>query len=386
MYNGSDELADELPPHGILGVGGALRVDHFPVDLAAAGVDVDLREGLPGGALPGPADDVEDQDDEEGEVGLEEFFGLERVDGGVELEEGHVSDGADMGEVHDEAYLSDEDNYDKAQSDPGSGHAEDGGEGDLVDGVAVVLPGVPESDVGEADAAPCEEGGKTGERHEPVEGDGTAGGEGHESQRRPGDDEDGGPQRTAGAVDVAEEAGSVTLLSKRTERARATVDTGEADGDDRQHDDDVGEVSKSNDAGALSNDDERRGGHIDVAASKKSGVVVVDEETNESKGQDVEQGDAPEDLLDRRRERLGGVLRFGCSETDELGTREGEGSSDEHSAESDKGGERTGVLPPLATLVLGESITVVSNRPIVVDVDARCLLTLRWKDRRHRRR
>lgn len=81
----SEELASELPPGRPLGVGGALGVDGVPVDLAAAGVDVDLRQSLPGRALPDPADEVEGQDDEEGEVGFEEALGVEGLDGGVEL-------------------------------------------------------------------------------------------------------------------------------------------------------------------------------------------------------------------------------------------------------------------------------------------------------------
>ena len=274
-------------------------------------------------------------------------------------------------------YLSDEDDDDQAQSDPGSGHAEDGSEGDLVDGVAVVLPSVPEADVGEAYAAPSEEGGETGERLQPVEGDSAAGGQGHESQGRPHDDEQSGVERTAGAVDVAEEAGGVTLFGERAECAGATVDTGETDGDDGKHDDDVGEVGEADDTGPLGDDDERRGGHVDVAAvSEESGVVVVDEETDEGEGQDVEEGDAPEDLLDRRRERLARVLGFGCSETDKLGSGEGEGCCHEHSAEANESGERAGVLPPLSTLVFGEPVAVVSNRSITSCLRGICLLSI----------
>jgi hypothetical protein len=101
--NRSEELAGDSPPLGPLGVGGALSVDELPVDLAAAGVDVDLRKSLPGRTLPDPADRVEEQDDEDGEVGLEEALGIEGVDGGVELEEGNVSGGAGIREgCHDE--------------------------------------------------------------------------------------------------------------------------------------------------------------------------------------------------------------------------------------------------------------------------------------------
>jgi hypothetical protein len=92
--NESEELAGNPPPLGPLGVSGALGVDDLPVNLAAARVDVDLRKSLPGRTLPDPADEVEEEDDEDGEVRLEEALGVEGVDGGVELER-NVSDGAD---------------------------------------------------------------------------------------------------------------------------------------------------------------------------------------------------------------------------------------------------------------------------------------------------
>ena len=242
--------------------------------------------------------------------------------------------------------------------------------------MAVVLPGVPETDVGEADAAPGEEGGKTGQRLQPVESDGTTCRQGHESQGRPHDDEQSGEQRTAGTVDVAEEAGGVALLGKSAECAGATVDTGKTDRDDGKHDDDVGEVGEADDTGSLGNDDEGRGCHIDVAAvSEESLVGVVDKETDEGKRQDVEEGDTPEHLLDRRGEGLAGVFGFSCSETDELSSREGESCGDEHSTEADKGGESAGVLPPLTTLVFGEAVMLVSNRPIVRILRGDCLLS-----------
>lgn len=88
---------------------------------------------------------------------------------------------------------------------------------------------------------------------------------------------------------------------------------------------------------------------------------MVDEETDEGERQDVEQGDAPEDLLDRRRERPGRVLGFGSSETDEFSTGEGESSRDEDTTETEEIGERARVLPSLSTLVLGISAKFVST-------------------------
>ena len=173
----------------------------------------------------------------------------------------------------------------------------------------MVLPCIPETNVGEADATPGEERSKTGKRLEPVEGNGSTSIQGHEGKWRPCEDEDGGPQRSASPVNVREEARSVTLLSKRTQCTRATVDTRETDGDDRQHNNDVGEVGESDDAGTLSNNDEGRCLDIDKGSiAEKFGIIMFDEQTNKSERQDVEQGDAPEDLLDCRRQRLRRVL------------------------------------------------------------------------------
>lgn len=341
----SEELAEELSPPRPAGVTGPLLVNSLPVNLTTTRVNVDLSKRLPDRALPQPTAGVEQADDEESEVRLEER--LSRV----------VCDGAVDGDVE----LCNEHDYDQTKTDPGSCNTENSGERNLVDGVAVVRPRPPEADVGEANAAPSEERSETGKGLEPIESDRTTSGKGHKSQRRPGDDEDGRPQRTTGAVDVGEESGSVALLSKRGECARATVDTRKTDRHDRQHNDDVGEVGEADNTGAFGDDDERGGFDVDHAATAQEvGVVVRNEQTNEGEGEDVEKSDAPEDLLDRRRQCLGGVLGFGCSQTNELSAGEGEGCSNEYTAESDKAGESTRILPVCSSFVLGIPIPVVS--------------------------
>jgi len=85
-----EELAKHLPPGRPACVTGSLLVEDLPVDLAAARVDIDLGQLLPGGTLPCPADDVERNDHEEGEVRLEETLGTSTgnsgMDGGVKLQ------------------------------------------------------------------------------------------------------------------------------------------------------------------------------------------------------------------------------------------------------------------------------------------------------------
>lgn len=248
-------------------------------------------------------------------------------------------------------YLCNEHNDNHDQADPGSSNTKDCPEWDLVKGVTVVLPCVPETDMGEANAAPGEECCQTGKRLKPVEGDRSTGIKSHEGKRRPCEDEDGGPQRSASTVDIGEEAGSVALLSERTQCTRATVNTRETNGDNRQHDDDVGEVGESNDTGALGNDDEWRRFHINHAAAQELRVGVLDEQTHKSERQDVEECDAPENLLDRGGQRSRRVFGLGSSEADELSTREREGSSDENSTETNKVGKCAWVRPRFASLI-----------------------------------
>jgi hypothetical protein len=241
-------------------------------------------------------------------------------------------------------YLGDENNNNHDQADPRSGDAEDGSEWNLVKSVAVVLPRVSETDVGEANAAPGEERSQTGKGLQPVESNGSTSVQGHEGKWGPGEDEDGGPQGTASTVNVREEARSVTLLSKRTKCTRATVDAGETDGNDRQHNDDVGEVGEADDTSTVSDDDERRRFDVDERAiSHQLFVGVLNKQTHESQRQDVEERDTPEDLLNRRREGPCWVLGLGSCKTNKLSAGEGEGGGDKNTAETNKVSERARV-------------------------------------------
>jgi hypothetical protein len=69
-------MVQDSPPGGHGGDLGAVRVDLVPRQLAAAGVEVDLRRAQPALALPEPPEDPEDDDDGEGEVRLEEALGV----------------------------------------------------------------------------------------------------------------------------------------------------------------------------------------------------------------------------------------------------------------------------------------------------------------------
>lgn len=84
-----DRVEDPLP-RGHCRQLGAVGVDGVPVELAAADVDVDVARAQPGLALPGEADEPEEDDDGEREVRFEEALGviepaLRGTDGDVEL-------------------------------------------------------------------------------------------------------------------------------------------------------------------------------------------------------------------------------------------------------------------------------------------------------------
>lgn len=162
----------------------------------------------------------------------------------------------------------------------------------------MVGPSAPETDVGQADGAPGEEGSETGQGQKPVEDNGTTGGERDVGDGAEGDAEGDGDGRTTSLVDEGEDLGCVALLSESSERTRATVDTGETDGEDGNHDNNVHEVTETGDTSVLGDNDEGRGSDINETRAEETVGVVGDEETDEEERQDVEEGDTPEDLLD----------------------------------------------------------------------------------------
>jgi len=217
--------------------------------------------------------------------------------------------------------------------------------------VAVVSPGLTETDVSKADGAPGEEGSKTRQVEQPGEDDLTGGDKVHVGESTPNEDEDDGPERTARLVDVGEDLGSVTLISKRSQGTRATVDTRHTNGDDGDENDNVHEAVETDQTSILGSNDERRG--VGAAATEQTLVVRANEKTNEGKTKDVEQGDTPENLSDGTRERLQRVGSLGSSQTDQLGSGERESSSDEDGAETlEAVVESTRVVPETGAPVL----------------------------------
>ena len=191
-----------------------------------------------------------------------------------------------------------------------------------------------EADVREADGAPGEDRRKAAEGEHPGEGVvlfGRGGEVGQQAEARGEEDGDEGP---AALVDVGEHAGCLVLLGEGGEGARGAVDGGVADGEDGDHDDYVHHRVEALDAGVEDGDDERGGVCVGRVGADESGVGVGHEEADEDERDDVEEADAPEDLLDGCGQGFAGVGRLGGGQADELGAGEGEGCGDEDGAEA----------------------------------------------------
>jgi hypothetical protein len=232
-----------------------------------------------------------------------------------------------------ESYLSNEDNNNDANANPGANNTTSSLEWDLIQGVSVVSPGLAEADMGEADGAPGEESSKTGQSNEPVEDSLTSRRQVHVGKRTPHENEGNRVQRASGTVDVGEALGSVTLVGKSSEGSRTTVYTRDTDGDDGDENDNVHETVKSNQSSVLASNDE--GGGVGIGRGAHQTIVVGgNKKSDKGETEDVEQGDSPKDLTDSTRKGLQRVLSLSGSETNKFGTREGESGGDEYSAET----------------------------------------------------
>ena len=90
-------------------------------------------------------------------------------------------------------------------------------------------------------------------------------------------------------------------------------------------------------------------------------MVVGDEQADEGEGDDVEEGDAPEDLFDGSGEGAARVGGFGGGEADEFGAGECEGCGDEDGAEALEAvveGAWAVPVPPADVAVVGEAADV----------------------------
>jgi hypothetical protein len=120
------------------------------------------------------------------------------------------------------------------------------------------------------------------------------------------------------------------LFGKGSECARRAVNRGVADGKNGNHDDGVEYGGESFDSGILDSNNKRGCNDVGtVGVLQKTRVVVGNDQTDNGQGYDVEERNAPEDLLDGGGQRLSGIGSFRCSKTNQFGSREGKGCVDE---------------------------------------------------------
>ncbi|KFY71690.1 hypothetical protein V499_08117 [Pseudogymnoascus sp. VKM F-103] len=223
------------------------------------------------------------------------------------------------------------------EADPTPHHPGLGYKRQLVERVSLDAPGAAEADVSEADGSPSEDRAESREGKHPTQNRVLLIGVssvGDEAEGRGGADSD---HRAALAIYVAEDLGSLSLVSECGEGA-------------------VHYRGEDSDASVFDGDDEGAGGTVAavLVAGEEAGVVVGDEEADEGQADDVEEGDAPEDLLDGCGEGFSRVGGLGGGEADEFGAGEGEGRVDEDGAEAlEAVAEWAGVDPEFAADVAG---------------------------------
>lgn len=327
----AEELVPLLPGGPGIALSLLLRKDGSEIELTTSSDQVHILCPEEGGLEPDLVRDVGDDEDRDGEVDGEEGLGI-----------GLASKGPDGNPE-----LGDEDNDVETEAEPGADEAGLGGEGELVEGVALDVPGATEANVSKADGAPGEDRGETRQCQHPVEGLVLLAGGGEEGEETEDRSEGNTGHGTAAAVNVGEDVGSLALLGERGEGTRGTVDGRVADGQDSNHNDHVEDVGEDLDAGILNGDDEGRGGDIDHGGGRgEAGLGVGDQETDDGERDNVEESDTPEHLLDGSGERLPGVRSLGGGETNQLGTGERERGGDEDGGNTlEAVGEGTGSLP-----------------------------------------
>lgn len=342
----------ELLPLGPSGLLCPLLVNQvLNVQVAATSVEVHLVRPDKLSTVVELVGDEKGQHDGGSQVAGEE--GIHQLRGGLLL----VADGSETNPELGDQHQAVED-----ETDPGANDTGLRAESQLIQAVALNLPGATESDVSEADGAPGEDGRETGDGHHPSKGNSLLVRGSQEAEQTEGGGDADGPERATLAVDVGQEAGSLTLLGKGGEGTRGTIDGGVTDRQHGNHDDDVHDGGQTLDTGIFDGNDEGRSLSIGRrATTNEFRVVVGDEQANKGERDHVEEGNTPEHLLDSSGERLAGVGSLGGSQTNQLGTSKGEGCINEHTAKTLEAiVEGTGVVPVASTNIatLGATTTV----------------------------
>ncbi|RUP44204.1 LOW QUALITY PROTEIN: hypothetical protein BC936DRAFT_149792 [Jimgerdemannia flammicorona] len=189
--------------------------------------------------------------------------------------------------------------------------------------------GLAESVMGCGNATPCDKSCKAGEVEEPGIDDAVSD-EGCEE--REGADKGGGEERVdwdASLGHLLEDCGGLALKGEVVEYATRSVETRVACGEDGGDDDGVHDVRGGLETGLEEDEGERRDGDGIDGGIEEVRVVVGDYQADDKDGKDVEEEDAPEDLLDRCRHILSRILRFSRRHAHKLRPLERESGNEE---------------------------------------------------------
>jgi hypothetical protein len=151
--------------------------------------------------------------------------------------------------------------------------------------------------VAQADGSPDEEVGEAGQGQEPAEDGGAFISQANVSKEAKCELDDDTPDRTACLVDVGQEARSHTTLGHRLHSTGGTVRTGICHRDDGNCDDRVENGWKDLDASVLDGEHKRGGLGIRTRCADQTVVGRRQNQTEDEQVDNVEEGDAEEDLF-----------------------------------------------------------------------------------------
>lgn len=113
------------------------------------------------------------------------------------------------------------------------------------------------------------------------------------------------------------------MLCKCLDGTRCGICRGVGDGENGDHDYGVHDTVESFDACVTNSDDEGRRTGIEAALVGDEALIGVgDQQAYNCDSEDIEDGDAPENLFDSGRKCLRGVLCFSCCQTNKFCSRE----------------------------------------------------------------
>lgn len=195
-------------------------------------------------------------------------------------------------------------------------------------GHVVELQSLHESDVGEGDVNPGNQTGNGSDVQQPVEDSGTTVGKNEVTQSTENSSRKNGNVWNTTLGGNKEELWSSAGLSQTVQDSGTRVDVG-VGGRDDSHQDDCVENTWQNWSTRVSdsNDERRRGG--DVLQGLQSWIVERNQQTHEEDGENVENNDSPDDLLDGSRNSLSWVGGLTTGDTDQLDTGESEQGGDQ---------------------------------------------------------